>query len=136
MTTLSSRAVPALRRRSVRRAALALLLMPAALALGPPAHAAPPDAATLADPAWIAAGRTKFTATCAYCHGPEGDAGKHRPFRERIDWDAQQIHDVIADGRRRGANVMPSWKDSIADEQIWQIVAYIKSLGGQPKPAP
>jgi mono/diheme cytochrome c family protein len=100
------------------------------------AAAAAPSDAQLTDPAWIQAGREKFVATCGYCHGTEGDAGKHRPFRERVEWDAQQIHDVIAHGRQRGANVMPAWKDSIADEQIWQIVAYIKSLGGKPKPAP
>lgn len=100
------------------------------------AAAAAPSDVQLADPAWIQAGREKFVATCGYCHGTEGDAGKHRPFRERVQWDAQQIHDVIAHGRQRGANVMPAWKDSIADEQIWQIVAYIRSLGGQPKAAP
>ncbi|WP_442975262.1 c-type cytochrome, partial [Salmonella enterica] len=100
---------------------------------GVPAVAAPPSAEQLASPEWIAAGRAKFSATCAFCHGTEGDAGKHRPFREHIDWDPAQIHEVIREGRQRGANVMPSWKDSIDDEQIWQIVAYIKSLAGKPK---
>lgn len=88
----------------------------------------------LSDPAWIAAGREKFIQTCAYCHGQEGDAGKHRPFRERVDWDPDLIHDVIANGRKRGANVMPSWNGAISDEDIWKITAYIRSLGGKPRP--
>ena len=86
-----------------------------------------------ADPQAVQAGRAKFTATCGYCHGSEGDAGKHRPFRERTDWDANQIYQVIREGRQRGANVMPAWKDSISEEQTWQLVAYIKSLGGKPQ---
>lgn len=57
-----------------------------------------------------------------------------RPFRERVDWDPQAIHDVIANGRRRGANVMPAWKDSLSEDEIWRITAYIRSLGGKPKP--
>lgn len=69
-------------------------------------------------------------------HATEGDGGKNRPLSERIDWEPQPIHDTIAEGRRRGANIMPGWKDSIPDEQIWQIVAYIRSLGGQPKRPP
>lgn len=92
-----------------------------------------PDATQLKDPAWIAAGRAKFVPTCAYCHGQEGDSGKNRPFRERIDWDAEVVFDVISNGRKRGANVMPAWGGSISEEEIWRIVAYIKSLGGQPR---
>jgi mono/diheme cytochrome c family protein len=32
------------------------------------------------------------------------------------------------DARTRDANVMPPWGDSIPDDEIWRIVAYIKSL--------
>ena len=96
--------------------------------------AAVPDLKQLADPQWIAQGRETFVQTCGNCHGAEGDAGKARPFRERVDWDPLAIHDVIANGRRRGANVMPAWKDSLSDDEIWRITAYIRSLGGKPKP--
>ena len=80
-----------------RRLALGATLL-AGVALGAPA-AAEPSAEELADPQWVQAGRTKFIATCSCCHGSEGDAGKNRPFRERIDWDAMQIYSVISDGR-------------------------------------
>lgn len=88
------------------------------------------------NPQWVQAGRERFAQACAYCHGQEGDAGKHRPFRERIDWGAEQVHDVISNGRQRGANIMPAWKDSVADDEIWRIVAYIKSVGGKPRAQP
>lgn len=77
---------------------------------------------------WIAAGRAKFISACSYCHGSRGDAGKVKSFTERQNWDPQFIHDTIVNGRTRGANVMPPWGGSIADEEIWRIVSYIKSL--------
>lgn len=98
-----------------------------------PASASSPTEQQLTSEAWIAEGRTKFVQTCAYCHGAEGDSGKNRPFRERTDWNHQTIHNVISNGRQRGANVMPAWKGSIPDEEIWRIAAYIKSLGGKPR---
>lgn len=101
-------------------------------ALGADSNASP-SLAELSNPEWIATGRTKFVQTCAYCHGQEGDSGKVRPFRERSGWDPQIIHDTIANGRQRGANIMPSWKDSIPDDMIWKLVAYIHSLEGKPR---
>lgn len=118
-----------------RIAAVALLLagLPAVQAQE---AAAVPSAEDLRNPEWVQAGREKFGQTCAYCHGKEGDSGKNRPFRERIDWDPVLIHDVITNGRKRGANVMPAWKGSLSDEDIWRITAFIRSLGGQPRARP
>jgi mono/diheme cytochrome c family protein len=93
----------------------------------------PPTLMQLADPNWIEEGRVKFVHTCSYCHGEAGDAGKNRPFREHLNWDAQIIHDTISEGRTDGANIMPSWQGSIPDDEIWKIVAYIHSLAGKPK---
>lgn len=126
---------PAAAGRCWRIAALALLLagLPAVQAQE---AAAVPSAEDLRNPEWVQAGREKFGQTCAYCHGKEGDSGKNRPFRERIDWDPVQIHDVITNGRKRGANVMPAWKGSLSDEDIWRITAFIRSLGGQPRAQP
>jgi mono/diheme cytochrome c family protein len=107
---------------------LAVLLAAPAAAADEPAPAAVPTAEQLADPVWIDAGRKRFISTCAYCHGQQGEAGKVKSFKERPGWEPQKIHDVIANGRTRAGNVMPSWKASIPDAEIWQIVAYIKSL--------
>lgn len=120
------------KRRSLRHRVAAACL--AAAAGAGAQEGAPPDPQKLADPQWVQEGREKFVQTCGYCHGAEGDAGKVRPFRERVDWDPQAIHDVITNGRRRGANIMPAWKDSLSDDEIWRITAYIRSLSGKPKP--
>jgi mono/diheme cytochrome c family protein len=98
-------------------------------------NGARPSAEDLRKPEWIEAGRARFVKTCAYCHGFEGDAGKHVPFREHLDWDPAQIHAVITNGRQRGANVMPAWQGAISDDEIWRITAYILSLAGKPKAA-
>lgn len=97
--------------------------------------AAQPSDQQLTDAAWIAAGRERFANACAYCHGSEGDSGKVQPFRERINWAPSEIHDVITNGRKRGANIMPAWGGSISDDEIWKVVAFIRSLSGKPKPA-
>jgi mono/diheme cytochrome c family protein len=132
---MTSARAPAAAGRCWRIAALALLLagLPAVQAQE---AAAVPSAEDLRNPEWVQAGREKFGQTCAYCHGKEGDSGKNRPFRERIDWDPVQIHDVITNGRKRGANVMPAWKGSLSDDDIWRITAFIRSLGGQPRAQP
>jgi mono/diheme cytochrome c family protein len=96
------------------------------------ADPAPPGAAPTADelknPQWIADGRLRFASACSYCHGSEGTSGKVKSFKERPGWDPQAIHDVIAEGRVRAGNVMPSWKSSIPDADIWKLVAFVKSL--------
>jgi mono/diheme cytochrome c family protein len=125
------------RRRSSLPAWLAgAWLAAVATAAGAQEAPKPPDAQQLLDPQWVQEGRGKFIQTCGYCHGPEGDSGKHRPFRERVDWDPAAIHSVIANGRRRGANVMPAWKGALSDDEIWRITAYIRSLSGQVKATP
>jgi mono/diheme cytochrome c family protein len=87
-----------------------------------------PSAKDLARPEWIDGGRARFIQTCAYCHGREGEAGKTPPFRSHANWDPKDIFETISNGRKRGGNVMPTWKDAIPPEDIWKIVAYIKFL--------
>ena len=38
----------------------------------------------------------------------------------------QQIYSTIRDGRRNG---MPAWKHRLTDQQIWQLAAYVRSMG-------
>jgi cytochrome c oxidase cbb3-type subunit 3 len=38
----------------------------------------------------------------------------------------QQIYSSIRDGRRNG---MPEWKNRLTDQQIWQLAAYVRSMG-------
>jgi len=87
-----------------------------------------PAASDLRRADWIKEGRARFVAACSRCHGMTGDSGIVKPFRERSDWSASEIYDVIAVGRVRGAVAMPAWGGAIPDQEIWKLVAYIKSL--------
>jgi cytochrome c oxidase cbb3-type subunit 3 len=65
---------------------------------------------------------------CAGCHGDHGGGGMGPSLRD-VDWmygdgDAQMFSS-IAEGRRHG---MPSWGVKLNDDDIWKIVAYIKSF--------
>ena len=44
-----------------------------------------------------------------------------------------QIYDSIAQGRSKG---MPAWGTKIPEQQIWELVAYIKSMGTPQEPDP
>lgn len=44
-----------------------------------------------------------------------------------------QIFDSIAEGRSKG---MPAWGSKIPADQIWQLVAYIKSMRTPQEPDP
>ena len=65
---------------------------------------------------------------CAGCHGDHGGGGMGPSLRD-VDWlygatDAQ-VFSSIAEGRAHG---MPSWGTKLNDDQIWKLVAYIKSF--------
>ena len=113
---------------NARAGALFVCVLAVAGAAAARGDQAAPSAADLRNPQWIAEGKAKFVATCGYCHGAKGEAGKTKSFTEREDWDPQVIHDTIVEGKTTGANRMPAWAGSIPDPLIWKIVAYIKSL--------
>jgi cytochrome c oxidase cbb3-type subunit 3 len=65
---------------------------------------------------------------CAGCHGDHGGGGMGPSLRDVV-WlygssDAQ-VFSSIAEGRAHG---MPAWGTKLNDDQIWKIVAYIKSF--------
>lgn len=74
-------------------------------------------------------GRRLFTwYNCSGCHGGHGGGGMGPSLRDgkwlygsRDD----QIFDSIASGRSKG---MPAWGSKIPANQIWELVAYIKSM--------
>lgn len=74
-------------------------------------------------------GRKLFMAmNCAGCHGDHAGGGMGPSLRDE-DWiygnaDAQ-IFATIAEGRAHG---MPSWGTRLSGDQIWKLVAYIKSM--------
>ena len=44
-----------------------------------------------------------------------------------------QIYNTISQGRSKG---MPAWGTKIPEQQIWELVAYIKSMGTPEEPDP
>jgi cytochrome c oxidase cbb3-type subunit 3 len=96
-----------------------------------------PGADTLAEPknpytgnaAAIREGRRLFNwYNCSGCHGDHAGGGMGPSLRDST-WvyggsDAR-IYRSIAQGRTKG---MPSWGTTLPAEQIWKIVAYIKTL--------
>ena len=71
---------------------------------------------------------------CAGCHGDHGGGGMGPSLRDST-WvyggsDAR-IFRSIAQGRTKG---MPAWGNMLPEEQIWKLVAYIKSLRTSQEP--
>jgi cytochrome c oxidase cbb3-type subunit 3 len=79
----------------------------------------------------IAVGKRLFEAyNCAGCHSHGG--GGMGPALMDDQWiygsRAGNIFASIVEGRPNG---MPTWRNKVPDQQVWQIVAYIQSLNGQ-----
>ena len=75
-------------------------------------------------------GQTLFSQmNCSGCHS-NGGGGMGPPLMDD-EWlygsEPNQIFASIAEGR---ANGMPSWKYRLTNKQIWQLVAYVRSLSG------
>lgn len=78
----------------------------------------------LSDPKRIEAGRSTFNSTCAaYCHGQNPTL-----FVDRTGLTEEHVYSTIRDGGK-GATPMPPWGDVFSHEEIWELVAYLKSLG-------
>lgn len=84
----------------------------------------------------IAQGQRLFNwYNCAGCHS-QGGGGIGPPLIKKA-WiyggEPENLFDTIVKGRPNG---MPSWGGRIPEYQIWQIIAYVRSLNGeQPKSA-
>ena len=87
------------------------------------------------DPAAVMAGRQLFTGmNCAGCHSGYAGGGMGPSLRDSL-WiygNADvQIFSTIAEGRPYG---MPAWAGRLNNDQIWQLVAYIRTLGTRDEP--
>jgi cytochrome c oxidase cbb3-type subunit 3 len=81
--------------------------------------------------AWgIAEGKRLYTLyNCVGCHANGG--GGMGPALIDEEWrygsSIEQIYGTIAEGRPNG---MPSFRGKVPEQQIWQLAAYVRSLGG------
>ncbi len=73
---------------------------------------------------------------CAGCHGAKGGGAIGPPFRD-ADWiygdDPASIFQSIQQGRPNG---MPAFGLKMADQDIWRIALYVRSLGDATRAPP
>jgi len=108
---------------------------------------APAEAATLinpvaADTASIKRGRAIYAMNCIVCHGTGGRGDS--PVAATLDPKPADLV-VMAPMHpagdffwkiKNGRGPMPAWKDTLDENQIWDLVNYIKSLGETGSPDP
>jgi cytochrome c oxidase cbb3-type subunit 3 len=79
----------------------------------------------------IATGARIFVAyNCIDCHGADGSGAMGPSFQDgrwRFGGAASEVFESIYQGRPEG---MPAWGGRISEEQIWMLVAYVRSLTG------
>jgi mono/diheme cytochrome c family protein len=78
-------------------------------------------------------GASLFKAKCAACHGDEGSGnttlGKSMKIRDFHSPDVQKQTDAqLTDMITTGKGAMPAYKGKLTDDQIKQIVGYIRDL--------
>lgn len=96
-----------------------------------------------ASPTVLRNGRTLYVSKCAKCHGPEGKGdgpdttndAAHRPadltsgFRASLNPDGVLFY-KIWNGRTQPT--MPAFKGQLTRDEVWAVVAYVKTLRKAP----
>jgi len=88
----------------------------------------------------VAQGRKLFQSmNCNGCHAPQGGGGMGPPLSDD-QWiygsEPAQIFLTIMQGRPNG---MPSFSRALPEDEVWKLVAYVRTLSGLPdrkSPAP
>ena len=101
-----------------------------------------PEAAKLTNPIpssaeSLAAGQQTFNRNCANCHGLNGEGGPGNdltppaPDLTDKEWKHGSTDGEIFDAIKNGippSFEMAAWNDRLKDDQIWQIVNYIRAM--------
>jgi mono/diheme cytochrome c family protein len=92
-------------------------------------------------PESVAAGKQLYVRHCASCHGASGTGGPGSdlippaPSLVGDHWDHGstdgEIFTSIKDGIGPDFNMVP-WKDLLKDDDIWNIVNYVRSIARKP----
>ena len=100
----------------------------------------------LAQPGNDANGKKLYLTDCFTCHGKEGKgdgyAAKYQPVKPRdLTHDPfmstrtdQQLFSAVSGGSAamHGPLVMPAWWLSLTEQQLWDLVAYVRTLHHKP----
>ncbi len=92
----------------------------------------------------LEAGRNQFTGSCSQCHGAQGDgrgafgATTFPPATDLTSADVRNLRDgqlfyIIKNGL--GFTPMPGYASQYSDQQIWELVSFIRSLQAGSAPA-
>ena len=77
---------------------------------------------------WIVAGKARFEAVCAACHGPDGHGNPALGAPNLVDnaWSfGGNIESVVATVRDGRNGVMPAWRKRLSEEEVRLITAWI-----------
>ena len=87
-------------------------------------------------PEAAAAGAEAFNSSCKSCHGPAGHGDG--PASESLNPQPKnlaELHPLVGDdylfwriAEGKSGTAMISWRGILTDEQIWQLVAFIRTL--------
>ena len=116
--------------------ALTLRLVDTGLRESVQRHARNIEPPPLDDPALVARGLAHYRASCARCHGapgvaPEPFALAMRPLPANLAdaarrWNEAQLFRIVKHGIKFTG--MPAWEFRLPDEELWAIVAFVKTL--------
>src|SRR6516225_11628834 len=81
---------------------------------------------------------TKFTEVCATCHGTTQARGPVGPSLFAETWTHGGDDDAIVTSIKNGypEKGMPAFKDQLSDQDIWQMIAYIRTQTANLKDKP
>ena len=81
----------------------------------------------------VAAGKDVFEAQCISCHNADSTDAKDGPGLKgvkngKLPSGAKATHDTVLDIINKGREVMPSFKETLSEQEKESVIAYVLSL--------